>query len=187
MEHARAHGYPVPAARALNDTDIVMERARRPDDAGGHDADAHGGRHRHAATLATLLDRLHAITAPDWLAAPLGEGDALLHLDLHPENVILTPRGPVVIDWPNAARGPGAADVAHTWIVLACSAAAGGSAQAGRSRWAVGGSSWRCSCAATRAPSSAAHLSGGWRLPRRQPHAAARGAGVDQAMLERHR
>jgi hypothetical protein len=26
-----------------------------------------------------------------------------------------------VIDWPNAARGPGAADVAHTWIVIACS------------------------------------------------------------------
>jgi len=26
-----------------------------------------------------------------------------------------------VIDWPNVARGPGEADVAHTWIVLACS------------------------------------------------------------------
>ena len=30
MEHARAHGYPVPAARALNDTDIVMERVEGP-------------------------------------------------------------------------------------------------------------------------------------------------------------
>jgi hypothetical protein len=29
--------------------------------------------------------------------------------------------GPVVIDWPNAARGPAAVDVAHTWIVVACS------------------------------------------------------------------
>ena len=26
-----------------------------------------------------------------------------------------------MIDWPNAARGPAAADVAHTWIVMACS------------------------------------------------------------------
>jgi RIO-like serine/threonine protein kinase len=26
MEHARSHGFPVPAARALNDTEIVMER-----------------------------------------------------------------------------------------------------------------------------------------------------------------
>jgi hypothetical protein len=76
---------------------------------------------KHAATLAALLDRLHAIPAPDWLPAPIGGGDALLHLDLHPENVILTASGPMVIDWPNAARGNGAADVAHTWLVLACS------------------------------------------------------------------
>ena len=120
MEHARAHGYPVPAARALNDTDIVMERAEGPTMLG--DMMRNPWRmHRHAVTLATLLDRLHAITAPDWLPSPLGAGTALLHLDLHPENVILTRRGPVVIDWPNAAADPAAADVAHTWVVLACS------------------------------------------------------------------
>ena len=34
---------------------------------------------------------------------------------------MLTARGPFVIDWPNAARGPGGADVAHTRIVIACS------------------------------------------------------------------
>lgn len=120
MEHARSHGYPVPAARALNDTDIVMERAEGPTMLG--DMMLNPWRmQRHAVTLAILLDRLHAITAPDWLPSPLGEGTALLHLDLHPENVILTQHGPAVIDWPNAARGPGAADVAHTWVVLACS------------------------------------------------------------------
>ncbi len=75
----------------------------------------------HATTLAQLHKRLHEIAAPAWLPAPLGDGDALLHLDLHPDNVILGPRGPVVIDWPNAARGPAAADVAHTWVVMACS------------------------------------------------------------------
>jgi tRNA A-37 threonylcarbamoyl transferase component Bud32 len=120
MEHARRHGYPVPAARAWSDTDIVLERvdgptmlddmARRPWRIGSH-----------AATLAALHVRLHRIAAPPQLDSPVGEGDSLLHLDLHPDNVILSPRGPVVIDWPNAARGPGAADVAHTWIVLACS------------------------------------------------------------------
>ena len=120
MEHARAHGYPVPAARALSDTDIAMERvegrtmlddlARRP-----------WSSPSHAATLAQLHKRLHEISAPPWLAAPFGEGDSLLHLDLHPDNVILGPRGPCVIDWPNAARGPSSADVTHTWIVMACS------------------------------------------------------------------
>jgi hypothetical protein len=52
---------------------------------------------------------------------PLGKGRSLLHLDPHPDDVVLARTGPVVIDWLNAARGPAAGDVAHTWIVLACS------------------------------------------------------------------
>jgi aminoglycoside phosphotransferase (APT) family kinase protein len=120
MEHARSHGYPAPAAEALSETDIVMERVT-----GRTMLDDLGRRPwlvpTHAGTLAELHTRLHVIEAPGWLPAPLGEGTSLLHLDLHPENVILTGSGPVVIDWPNAARGPGAADVAHTSIVVACS------------------------------------------------------------------
>jgi aminoglycoside phosphotransferase (APT) family kinase protein len=125
MEHARAAGYPVPAARAINETDIVMERltgptmlndlGRRPWRIG-----------RHASTLAELHRCLHAIEAPGWLPAPLGDGVSLLHLDLHPDNVILTARGPYVIDWPNAARGPALGDVAHTWLVLEHSVPTGG-------------------------------------------------------------
>jgi aminoglycoside phosphotransferase (APT) family kinase protein len=120
MEHARSHGYPVPSARALNETDIVMERLDGPtmlDDLGRRPWRIN----RHARTLAELHRRLHAISAPNWLHAPLGEGQSLLHLDLHPDNVMMTARGPFVIDWPNAARGSGSADVAHTWIVIACS------------------------------------------------------------------
>lgn len=45
----------------------------------------------------------------------------LLHLDLHPDNVILTPRGPVVIDWSSARRGEVAAAVALTWVIVATS------------------------------------------------------------------
>jgi aminoglycoside phosphotransferase (APT) family kinase protein len=120
MQLARAHGFPVPSARALNDTDIVMDRLEGPTML--EDMMRRPWRiARHAVTLAALLDRLHAIEAPSWLPAPIGPGDSLLHLDFHPENVILTAGGPVVIDWPNAARGVPAADVAHTWLVLACS------------------------------------------------------------------
>lgn len=120
MEHARSHGFPAPAARALSETEIVMDRVegrtmatemmRRPWLIGSH-----------AGVLAALHKRLGSIPAPTWLDAPLGAGDALLHLDLHPDNVIMSERGPIVIDWPNAARGPAAADIAHTWIVVACS------------------------------------------------------------------
>jgi len=120
MEHARSHGFPAPAARALDDTDMAMDRVNGPTmlaDLGRRPWLAP----RHAATLAELHRRLHAIPGPEWLPAPLGDGPSLLHLDLHPDNVILSPNGPVVIDWPNAARGLGPADVAHTWIVIVCS------------------------------------------------------------------
>ena len=43
----------------------------------------------------------------------------LLHLDLHPDNVMLEDRGPVLIDWRNAADGRRAADVAMTALILA--------------------------------------------------------------------
>jgi aminoglycoside phosphotransferase (APT) family kinase protein len=48
-------------------------------------------------------------------------GRSLLHLDLHPGNVICSPTGPVVIDWTNARRGAAEVDVALTWILMAAS------------------------------------------------------------------
>lgn len=121
MEYARAHGYPVPTVDEVggDGTELVMERiegplmitsmARRPWAIG-----------RFGNMLAGLHQQLHAIPAPGWARdAPCGRGDRLLHLDLHPLNVILSPSGPVVIDWANAARGEGVVDVALTWLLLA--------------------------------------------------------------------
>ena len=45
-------------------------------------------------------------------------GSALLHGDFHPGNIMLTPKGPVTIDWPDATRGHPLADVARS-VVLA--------------------------------------------------------------------
>jgi aminoglycoside phosphotransferase (APT) family kinase protein len=41
-----------------------------------------------------------------------------VHGDLHPDNVILSPSGPVLIDWTNACAGDRGADLAQTWIIL---------------------------------------------------------------------
>jgi aminoglycoside phosphotransferase (APT) family kinase protein len=49
------------------------------------------------------------------------EGEWLLHLDLHSDNVLLSRRGPVVIDWTNARAGDPALDVALTWVIGATS------------------------------------------------------------------
>jgi aminoglycoside phosphotransferase (APT) family kinase protein len=54
-----------------------------------------------------------------------GDRDVLLHRDLHPQNVILTQNGPVLIDWEGAARGPAIADVAMTWVIVGFSGVPG--------------------------------------------------------------
>ena len=66
----------------------------------------------HAQLLAQLHHGLHEI--------PFG-GGRLLHVDLHPDNVLLSSRGPVVIDWANARAGNPAFDVAMTWVICATS------------------------------------------------------------------
>ncbi len=46
--------------------------------------------------------------------AALPDGTALCHGDFHPDNVLITPRGPVIIDWSSASRGRPLGDVAQT-------------------------------------------------------------------------
>jgi hypothetical protein len=46
------------------------------------------------------------------------DGDRLCHGDFHPFNVLISPRGPVVIDWNNAHIGNPLEDVARTRLIL---------------------------------------------------------------------
>lgn len=114
MALALGHGFPVPEVLEVHDDSLVLARVdgptmladlrRRPWSARGH-----------ARTLALLHERLHEIPF---------EGERLLHLDLHPGNVLLSPRGPVVVDWTNARAGEPAVDVALTWIICVTSGGA---------------------------------------------------------------
>jgi aminoglycoside phosphotransferase (APT) family kinase protein len=121
MEYVRSQGYPVPAVEEVSDdgVDMVMERIE------GTDMVASIRKRpwtipRQGRVLADLHRDLHAMLAPDWLPdAPVGGGDRLLHLDLHPLNVMLGPRGPVVIDWTGACRGDPSVDVALAWVLMA--------------------------------------------------------------------
>jgi len=120
MRHLDKAGYPVPKVYDADGPDLVLDRLH------GRDMLTDLSRRpwlaaRHARTLADMHNRLHQVTAPpDW-PQPLGTGDRVLHLDLHPGNVMLTSRGPMVIDWSNAAAGPGGADVAMAYLIMACS------------------------------------------------------------------
>jgi aminoglycoside phosphotransferase (APT) family kinase protein len=138
MEYARTHSFPVPAIDEISadGTDLVMERLDGPSMVEGLSRKPWTIR-QQGRVLGDLHRKLHAIPAPDWLAdAPSGSGSSLLHLDLHPLNVIITANGPVVIDWPNARRGDGNTDVALTWILVAAGEMPAGRVQATVSRWA---------------------------------------------------
>jgi aminoglycoside phosphotransferase (APT) family kinase protein len=120
MEYVRGYGYPVPAVDHLSDdgTDMVMARVDGPSmvQALGRKPWTLGA---NGSLLGELHRRLHEIPGPEWMVpAPGAEGSCLLHLDLHPLNVILGPAGPVVIDWTNARRGDAAFDVALTWVLM---------------------------------------------------------------------
>jgi len=137
MEFVRSRGFPVPAVESVSSdgSELIMERiqgptmvsllSRKPWLVGSC------GR-----LLASLHIRLHALDAPATLQpAPTGDGHRILHLDLHPLNVMMSPRGPVVIDWTGAARGDPDIDVALTWLLLAVGDVPPGSLAAALSRW----------------------------------------------------
>jgi aminoglycoside phosphotransferase (APT) family kinase protein len=48
----------------------------------------------------------------------LSGGNALCHGDYHPDNVLMTRNGPIIIDWGNASSGHPLADVARTALLL---------------------------------------------------------------------
>lgn len=121
MRYVEEQGFPVPHIEEVrNDgTEIVMERIDGPSML---DAMAKPwALAAHLRMLADLHDRLHEIDGPAWLPGMPDGGDRLLHLDLHPLNVLMsTTRGPVVIDWPNARRGDPMSDVALTFALITC-------------------------------------------------------------------
>jgi aminoglycoside phosphotransferase (APT) family kinase protein len=125
MEYLAAQGYPVPRVYDATDTDLVMDRLDGPTLMQAWERWP-WRLMRYARELAALHDRLAAVPAPDWLPAPRSLRDtepggtgSVLHLDLHPLNVILTPdRGPVVIDWTNASAGDPAFDLARTIVTI---------------------------------------------------------------------
>ncbi|MFD7492679.1 phosphotransferase [Streptomyces sp. NPDC059832] len=118
MSYLGAHGYPVPRLGPRDaetpPCDLVLQRLTGPTmldslltgDLSAADA---------GSMLAALLDELHTVPAR---LSPHPE-DRILHLDLHPGNVMLTDRGPVAIDWSNTTEGAPAADRAMSSLILA--------------------------------------------------------------------
>jgi aminoglycoside phosphotransferase (APT) family kinase protein len=120
MRYLDEAGYPVPKVYDADGPDLVMERLD------GRDMLAELGRkpwlvRPYGRLLAELHNRLHEIQAPPSLGPAFEPGDRMVHLDLHPANVMLTSRGPVVIDWSGVRAGQAGADVAIAYLIMASS------------------------------------------------------------------
>src|SRR5215469_11887428 len=120
MGYLAKAGFPVPAVYDANGPDLVMERLDGPDVLADF-ASRPWLAGQHGRLIADLHNQLHQIEAPPWLRRAFLPGDRVLHMDLHPGNVMMTSRGPVVIDWTGAAAGPPAADVAMVYVILTSS------------------------------------------------------------------
>lgn len=121
MAHARDHGVPVPEVHRAEGTDLVLDLVPGPTMLA--DLMTHPERlTANARVLADLHVTLDAVPAPPGTptTSPTAAGTQLLHLDLHPANVILSPDGPVLIDWTNARAGDRATDVAMSWLIIEC-------------------------------------------------------------------
>ncbi|MEU1370236.1 phosphotransferase [Streptomyces sp. NPDC005803] len=118
MSYLSASGYPVPRLGpqppSAGPGDLVLQRLTGPtmlEALLSGDIDGAEG----SAVLAGLLADLHTVPA----RLSQDPEDRILHLDLHPDNVMLTPDGPVVIDWSNTEEGPPALDRAMSALILA--------------------------------------------------------------------
>lgn len=118
MSYLSAFGFPVPRigppTEEAGPGDLVMQRLTGPTMAEALMAGSLDAR-RGGEMLAGLLRELHALPAR---VSPDPEA-RILHLDLHPENVMLTGHGPVVIDWSNTTEGSPGTDRAMSALILA--------------------------------------------------------------------
>ncbi|MEW2574201.1 aminoglycoside phosphotransferase family protein [Streptomyces sp. NPDC047070] len=136
MAHLAEHGYPVPRLRdpvgagggTAQRSDLVMQRLYGPSMLGALQQGTVTAEEA-GAELAGLLHRLHMLPARGCAHSAV----RILHLDLHPDNVILTSARPVVIDWRNTEEGPPALDCGMSALILA-QVAAGNTAQAAPAR-----------------------------------------------------
>ncbi len=128
MAYLHQLGYPVPAIDEVSEDglDLVMERVDGPSMVQAIGSAPWRVR-RYGHILADLHTHLHNVPPPDFLASTPGlTGNSVVHLDLHPLNVIIGKKGPVVIDWSNASLGDPDTDVGLAWVLMAAGEIPGG-------------------------------------------------------------
>jgi aminoglycoside phosphotransferase (APT) family kinase protein len=127
---AAVRAVPVPAVLGMVEVDEAGQRgalvlSRLPGGPAGELGELSSERARRRGTACGRLHAALELVDPppdlDQVAGAAGTGPTrLLHLDLHPFNVLVDEDANVtgVVDWANAAVGPSVLDRARTWSIL---------------------------------------------------------------------
>jgi aminoglycoside phosphotransferase (APT) family kinase protein len=109
----------VPAVFSVDGRDMVMERIHGPTM-----SQALGEQRLRLDEAAEVMAELHRLlhAVPSRTSDP---AERILHMDIHPGNVMMGPDGPVLIDWCNVRDGPPDLDVAMSALILSELVAAG--------------------------------------------------------------
>jgi len=119
MTWVRARGVPVPTVHDARGRDLVMDLVLGPTVL--EDLERRPWMMLpHARTLARLQRQVNELAAPDWMPSlsDVSTGSSVVHLDLHPMNVMLGSDGPMIIDWTNAGRGEAWFDAALSFVLM---------------------------------------------------------------------
>ncbi|MGV8968485.1 MAG: phosphotransferase [Cellulomonas sp.] len=115
LQHVVEHGFPAPAMYSCEGSDLVLERLHGPTLLQALAA-GEFSLQDSVEIMADLHRRLHVIPPP----AGTTDDDVVVHLDLHPGNIVLSEtHGPALVDWGNATVGPLDLDLAMSAIILA--------------------------------------------------------------------
>jgi uncharacterized protein (TIGR02172 family) len=99
------------SARQFAEVHAAMHTCQRPELPSQRDGLARAIEHAPALPGAAREQVLAAMLR-------LPDGDAICHGDYHPDNLIASPRGPIVIDWMTGTHGNPTADVARTVLLF---------------------------------------------------------------------
>lgn len=132
MIHLKQLGFPTPILFEARQDTLVMERLHGPTLLQSLIAQEISLAEA-ARIMAQLHEHLHALQPPDSSSTndQLGDEDRILHMDIHPGTIVLTPAGPYLVDWEDSRLGPPELDLAATALVFAMIASEPGELQDG--------------------------------------------------------
>lgn len=126
MVHLKQHGFPTPTLFEVRQDTLIMERLHGPTLLQSLIAQE-TSLAQAVAIIVHLHEVLHGLQLCD--GSPSGDADRILHMDIHPGSIVLTPDGPYLVDWEDSRVGPPELDLAATALVFAMIASEPGDLQ----------------------------------------------------------